>query len=201
MLVMWGVWWVSWRWFARLSDSYFMVQRAGDQWMVEESFGLWHRSMDGFRPGADESVAMKSSHRGVDRLPNQRHDALLEAINPGERIVLFEVGSPWPALTGYRVFGSNPPNVRVNEQLEEGLPLLPAVVPTRIHWAGFLAWLAVFGVIGSAMWEAPKLAWRAMVRRRRARLGLCRQCGYSLEGIDGVCPECGRARDRDENSA
>lgn len=199
LLVMWGVWWVSWRWFARLSDSYFMVQRAGDQWMVAEHVGLWERHTTAISVARGTEIRLGMNDLLVERLPNARRDRLLESIEPGDQIVLYERGSLWPAMSGFEVYR---PGVLLRQQSVTTLkPLIPGVVPTHVHWPGFLAWLAVFGVIGSAMWEAPKLAWRAMVRRRRARLGLCRKCGYSLEGISGACPECGRARDGKGNAA
>jgi hypothetical protein len=40
---------------------------------------------------------------------------------------------------------------------------------------------------------APPLVLRLMVRRRRAKDGMCQTCGYNLTGnVSGVCPECGK---------
>lgn len=169
--------------------------------MVPVDCGLWERTMVALRTDAVGYALIGPDDVLVERLPCERHDRLLETMQPGDRLVLYEKGSLWPALSGYEVYSENPPGL-ISQDLDVARwPPLPMMVPTRVHWAGFLAWLAVFGVLGSAVWEGPKAAWRVMVRRRRARLGLCRRCGYSLEGIGGVCPECGRARDRDENSA
>lgn len=163
--------------------------------MVFESCGLWDRSMNARRSTAGVRARIGPNDALVERLPCERHDRVLDTIQPGDELMLDEKGSLWPALSGFEVYSSTSPGLISQDLVVTRWPLLPMMVPTHIHWAGFLAWLAVFGVLGSAMWEAPKFAWRAMVRRRRARMGLCRRCGYSLEGISGVCPECGTSRD------
>ena len=38
-----------------------------------------------------------------------------------------------------------------------------------------------------------RAAWRLVLRRRRARNGLCPGCGYDLRASEGACPECGEA--------
>lgn len=194
LLVMWGVWWVSWRWFANLGSNTYVVRRGGDQWMVHEDVGLWERGTSAFRVARDQQVRPGMNDLLVERLPNARHDRLLESIEPGDQMVLYEKGSLWPALSGFEVYATNPPGLTRQDIVITRWPWLPALVPTHVDWVGFAAWLAIFGLLGSAMWEAPKMTWRAIVRRRRARLGLCRRCGYSLEGVSGVCPECGETR-------
>lgn len=201
LLVMWGVWWLSWRWFDGLSQTTYVVRRGGSEWMVFESRGLWDRSMSAIRSTAGVRARIGPNDVLVERLPCERHDRVLDTIQAGDQVMMYEKGSLWPALSGFEVYSSNPPGLISQDLAITRWPLLPMMVPTFIHWPGFVAWLAIFGALGSAMWEAPKLAWRIVVRRRRARLGLCRQCGYSLEGISGACPECGRARDGKGNAA
>jgi hypothetical protein len=60
------------------------------------------------------------------------------------------------------------------------------------HWANgtcLLAYLAAFSfiMIGWLRIEA-----RRKLRSERARLGLCRRCGYDLRGSASRCPECGK---------
>ncbi|MFO0833485.1 MAG: hypothetical protein U0638_00830 [Phycisphaerales bacterium] len=199
LLLMWGVWWVNWRWFDGLSQTTYVVRRGGSEWMVFESCGLWDRSMNALRSTAGVRARIGPNDVLVERLPCDRHDRVLETIPMDCQLVLYEQGSLWPALSGFEVYRSGA--LLGQTSLTAMEPFVPGFFPTHIHWPGILAWLAVFGVLGSAMWEAPKLAWRAMVRWRRVRLGLCRRCGYSLEGISGGCPECGRAREGKENAA
>jgi hypothetical protein len=49
------------------------------------------------------------------------------------------------------------------------------------HWSLAL----VLGVLPAA-W-----LWRWRVLRRRARVGLCKSCGYDVRATPGRCPECG----------
>ena len=61
-------------------------------------------------------------------------------------------------------------------------------VPRTVLWPGLAGNVAVFG--GGA-WLL--LAGAAAARRgSRRREGRCVGCGYSLEGVGAVCPECGR---------
>jgi hypothetical protein len=55
-------------------------------------------------------------------------------------------------------------------------------------------------VISIPLWFLAALAWfllsaapmlRSWRRRRRARRGLCLNCGYDLRSSNGLCPECG----------
>ena len=112
---------------------------------------------------------------------------------------IIELGRPWPIFRG--VFVGLGKEQKTQNILTWSFAGRPRSLPTGVYWPGAIAWLVVFGVLGSAMWEAPMVALRILVRRRRARLGLCRKCGYSLEGISGACPECGRARDGKGNAA
>lgn len=189
LLMMWAVWWVSWRWFANLGSTTYVVRRSGDQWWVREDVGLWEQGASALRLARGEQWHLEMTDVLIERLPNAGHDRLLESIEPGDQMVLYEKGRLWPALSGFEVYR---PGVLLRQQSVTTLdPLIPGIFPTHVHWAGFIAWLGIFGLIGSGLWEAPKMACRMIARRRRARLGLCRHCGYSLEGISGVCPECG----------
>jgi hypothetical protein len=62
----------------------------------------------------------------------------------------------------------------------------------RIHSKGITLpyWLIILmSAIAPAFWLRAEVS-----RRRRARPGLCRACGYNLTGnASGICPECGAA--------
>jgi hypothetical protein len=57
------------------------------------------------------------------------------------------------------------------------------VADATLRFAG----LVVAGVVGIAIAQA-----RWSENRRRARVGLCPQCGYDLRASPERCPECGR---------
>ncbi len=71
---------------------------------------------------------------------------------------------------------------------------LPAVLPTRILWPGFLADSLVFGAGWLALLAGPGFAIRFVRRALRRRAGRCERCAYDLRGLprDAPCPECGR---------
>ena len=60
-------------------------------------------------------------------------------------------------------------------------------------------WMPPFWIVGVPYWfivlitAAPALRWMWLRARqaRRARLNLCRGCGYDLRGTSQRCPECG----------
>jgi hypothetical protein len=55
-------------------------------------------------------------------------------------------------------------------------------------WELFVPFWLVEAVL-AATWVPAALRWAR--RRRRARRGLCRMCGYDLRATPGHCPECG----------
>ncbi|MBK7403629.1 MAG: hypothetical protein IPJ41_03085 [Phycisphaerales bacterium] len=66
---------------------------------------------------------------------------------------------------------------------------LEAPIPLSPMWPGLLTDIAVFAGAGLLLGLAPARC-RAILRRRR---GLCPACGYDRRGVEGPCPECGRA--------
>lgn len=60
------------------------------------------------------------------------------------------------------------------------------VVPIRPLWWGLFVNSVLYGGISLAAWSGA-MYWRGV---RRARQGLCQECGY-LVGALRVCPECG----------
>ena len=64
----------------------------------------------------------------------------------------------------------------------------------RLVRVGVPTWMAVLATAALPAAAAVRAAGRRVSRRRQARLGLCRACGYDLRAnVSGVCPECGRA--------
>jgi hypothetical protein len=65
--------------------------------------------------------------------------------------------------------------------------LLGGFNPTRV-WFSLPLWapISLLGLVGAAPWGI-------VIRRQRAKLGLCRSCGYDRRGLaeDAPCPECG----------
>ena len=62
----------------------------------------------------------------------------------------------------------------------------------RLARVGVPTWMAVLATAALPAAAAVRGAARLVARRRQARLGLCRACGYDLRGnVSGVCPECG----------
>ncbi|MEM9372020.1 MAG: hypothetical protein AAGA55_00110 [Planctomycetota bacterium] len=65
-------------------------------------------------------------------------------------------------------------------------------IPVRPIWSAFalmfVSWIMVLALAVLA-WKAPS----RIRRHRRNRRGLCRECGYNIDGMDG-CPECGTPR-------
>lgn len=63
------------------------------------------------------------------------------------------------------------------------------LVPLSPRWRPFVINSLFWASISGALWFGAGAArqWN------RARCGLCRHCGYSLEGMEGqvTCPECG----------
>ena len=63
----------------------------------------------------------------------------------------------------------------------------------RLVRVGVPTWMAVLATAALPAAAAVRGAARLVARRRQARLGLCRACGYDLRGnVSGACPECGR---------
>ena len=85
--------------------------------------------------------------------------------------------------------GEGPPNGVVFAGLGFGMRAErpPYVIAAYAVW--FPHW---FAVLVLSVLPARALATRA-IRRKRARRGLCRACGYDLRGTPGRCPECGTA--------
>lgn len=59
-------------------------------------------------------------------------------------------------------------------------------------WAGFGITVVPFAVYWFVLLRLHR---KHGPRVLQERSGLCRACGYPLEGTDGACPECGRAYD------
>jgi len=53
-------------------------------------------------------------------------------------------------------------------------------------------WMLITFTAAYPVWSLASFVWRW---KKRRRLGLCRSCGYDLNGnVSGTCPECGTAR-------
>jgi hypothetical protein len=110
-------------------------------------------------------------------------------------------------LAGGRVWATNG-----GSYLDPGLSV-GALARTKrldqIRWWPDEAWVQTFRMgPGPVYWVVEMPLWAPVVlglvvwccgipdllRRRRAKAGLCPGCGYDLGGIGAGCPECGRGR-------
>ena len=70
-----------------------------------------------------------------------------------------------------------------------GFTMRNGKLPVHPVWPGFVLNTMVYGALAWGVMCVP-----GVVRRgRRRRHGVCVGCGYDRRGIDGVCPECGKA--------
>lgn len=170
----------------RSHESYVMFVR-GEPCIVGVRRGLWSASVVKWMAGGMTPSLARAKYDSTTGVA--RFDRFWKE-EGGTYTGLCELGRPWPMCRG--VFVGLGEEQTTRDILKWSFAGRQWSLPTGVCWPGASAWFVLLGLIGSGLWEAPKVAWRAIVRRRRARLGLCRRCGYSLEGIGGVCPECGR---------
>lgn len=65
-----------------------------------------------------------------------------------------------------------------------GITTVGLLGPSRQVWIPYWALTVAFGM-SPACW--------ILARLRRARRGMCHECGYNLTGnVSGICPECGK---------
>jgi hypothetical protein len=122
-------------------------------------------------------------------------------IGPGGSFVAdtFRAGWPCRALEATRFDCDSMPGATAPESastlwhrglfelpvLRKGTPLAERRLPIKPLLPGFAVdWLFFGAIVWTLTWATAFVR-----RRRRLRKGLCRQCGYPLEGA--ACPECG----------
>jgi hypothetical protein len=71
----------------------------------------------------------------------------------------------------------------------------PTPAISRTIYVGEIRWVWLAAVTSVLpLLTATRLTRRAIVTRRRRRVGHCSTCGYDLTGnVSGACPECGTA--------
>lgn len=171
-----------WRWEVRLYQA--------------PVFGLSteHRLKDDGLPGVrrralmetwtfDTSSGWPCPALGAARMLTGTHFPSEKDVTPSDWGV-WEKGIPQPALVSRFLASAEVAN----------LPFLlqePHTLAVRPLWPGFAINTVVYAALAWGIWCVPGIV-RRSVRRRRARRGDCAACGYSLAGIVGKCPECGR---------
>ncbi len=91
----------------------------------------------------------------------------------------------WIAMTGSRA------GIRLPRSVTARLDLPAATtLPTHPCVPGLLADVALFGAAAFAALRGLD----HLVARRRRRVGVCTNCGYTLDATAVRCPECGAAR-------
>jgi uncharacterized paraquat-inducible protein A len=76
----------------------------------------------------------------------------------------------------------------------------PADVAQFFHWPAMRFWLPLIPLSALFAFEMVNKRRQQTIARRREK-GLCLHCDYDLTGnVSGVCPECGRAKERMQNA-
>jgi hypothetical protein len=71
----------------------------------------------------------------------------------------------------------------LSDTAKRGWEELPAILPFRPLWPGFIFDTAFYGTLTFLLWSAPGLIRRRSRLRRRA----CPACGYDLVGMNARC--------------
>lgn len=70
--------------------------------------------------------------------------------------------------------------------------------PLRILWFRAIGNVMIYFAASVAFYHGFHGLYKRSIRRHRDRLGLCRLCGYKLDGAANIiCPECGSTNGRD----
>src|SRR5204862_3673374 len=113
--------------------------------------------------------------------------------------IIMEEASGWPLRCAYWCIrsGTAGPAIRRGWDLS-GKGASPAyanittVLPLAPIWAGLTIDAGLYGALVWCVSFGPLYPLRAVRRALRSRTGMCRQCGYDLQGLDvWRCPECG----------